>query len=105
MRFQENRVHIIADMATASDKIWSKPPKGVKKLAQYALLAPLPVQDSGRGRVIALLDAESEYALQSIEYIVALTGANISAIPVLEMTVAPDMVKLEKQLKSHATKG
>jgi hypothetical protein len=95
----------LADVAAASDKIWSNPPKGVKKLAQYALLAPVPAHDLDRVRVLALLDAENEQALVSIGYAVGLAGARLSAIPVCEYGVAPELAKLEQELRSQVPKG
>jgi hypothetical protein len=90
----------IAEVAAISDKIWSNPPKGVKKLTQYLLLTPMPVQESGRGRTMALLEVENEQELLSIGYQVALTGTYITPIPVVEVAVAPEMAKFEEKLKS-----
>jgi hypothetical protein len=94
----------LGDMATASDKFWNNPPKGVKKLAQYTLLAPLPGQDQSRVHFIAVLEVENEQALQSIEYGLVLLGASVMAIPVAEMSAAPELEKLEQELKLQASK-
>jgi hypothetical protein len=90
----------IAEVAALSDKIWSNPPKGVKKLTQYLLLTPMPVQEPGRGRGLAILEVENEQDLLSIGYQVALTGTYITPIPVVEIAVAPEIVKFEEKLKS-----
>lgn len=90
----------VAEVAAISDKYWSNSPKGIKKLAQYALSAQMPVQEPGRGRFIAILDVENEQELASMMYQVAITGTHINAVPVIEMAVAPELKKFEEKLKS-----
>ena len=93
----------LADVANVSDRIWKKPPKGVKKLAQYMVMAPIPAHDPDRIRALAVLEAENEQALMSISLAAGSVGARVSAIPAFEYSVAPEVAKVVQELKRQAS--
>jgi hypothetical protein len=82
-----------ADVAQASDRFWTSPPPGIKRLGVYTLAGPLPVQLPGQACTVSILEAESEQALLGLVYNVALGGASVASITAMELPVGPELVK------------
>jgi len=88
LRFAIIDVNKAADIAQASDKVWANPPAGTKILASYMCqgiaFAGIPLQSLV---AIDVIEAESNEAIAATVYPVALAGATIWDVPVLEMPV------------------
>ena len=99
LRFIMNDIDKTADVAQASDKAWASPPPGVKMLASYAFLGlAFPGQPSNTLVSIDIVEAESAEAITAVAYPVALTGATMWHVPVLELPVAAT-AELEKKFR------
>ena len=77
------------EVAKVSDKVWASPPPGAKMLADYVCLGiayPGAPPDTAVG--IAVIEAESAETLIAVSYPIALAGASLWNVPVIEMPVA-----------------
>jgi hypothetical protein len=87
-----------AEVAQASDKVAKTP--GRKVLAQYACQGiPFAGVLPNAMVVISVAEVESNEALGAAEYPVALAGATVWAVPVLEMPVAGAATEEKKYRK------
>ena len=78
-----------AEVAQANDKVWASPPAGLKLLASYVCQGmPFPSVPPNTLTAIAIVEAESNEALAAANYPVALAGASVHTIPMLELPVA-----------------
>ena len=89
----------VADVAQASDRFWTSPPPGIKRLAVYSLAGTLPVPLPGHGCTISIVETESEQALLGLVLNVSLGGASVASITAMEMPVGPEIAKVEKELR------
>jgi len=86
-----------AEVAQANDKVWASPPPGLKLLASYVCQGmPFPSIPPNTLVGIEIIEAESNEALAAANYPVALAGASVHTIPVLELPVAGAAVVEEK---------
>ena len=77
-----------AEVTQASDKVWASPPPGVKMLADYACLGiAYPGAAPNTIVAISIFEADSNEALTLTAYPLALAGAAIWNVPVVEMPV------------------
>jgi hypothetical protein len=88
-----------ADIAQASDRFWTSPPTGTKRVATYILAGGLPTPLPGQVCSISVIEAESEQALLSWAYTASLAGASVTAIPALETPAGPEIAKVEEGLR------
>jgi len=88
-----------AEVSAASDKFWASPPPGVKMLADYVCLG-IPFSGVPPNTVVSLavVEAESAEALTAVTYALALAGASLWNVPVLELPVA-GAAKVEKKFR------
>jgi hypothetical protein len=88
-----------AEVAQAADKVAKTP--GRKVLTQYMCLGiPFPgVLPPGTGVVMTITEAESSEAIAAAQYPLALAGATVWAVPVLEMPVGGVAVEEKKYRK------
>ena len=87
-----------AEIAQASDKVAKTP--GRKTVAQYVCLGiPFAGVPPNSLVVIAVGEAESNEAIAASQYPLALAGATIWAVPVLEMPVAGAAAEEKKYRK------
>jgi len=89
-----------AEIAQISDKVWSSPPQGIKILADYTCLGiPFPAGAPPNTIVsMSVVEAKTAEALTAATYPMALGGASLWNVPVLEMPVA-GVAGLEKKLR------
>lgn len=88
-----------AEFAQASDKVWASPPPGIKMLADYVCLGiSFPGAPPNTVVGISIVEAESAEALTAVTYPMALAGASLWNVPVLEMPVA-GAAELEKKMR------
>ena len=75
-----------AELAKVSDKVWASPPPGIKLLAAYVCqgmaFAGVPPNTLVS---IDIIEAESNEALAAVNYPLALAGASIWNVPVMEL--------------------
>ncbi len=90
----------VAEVAKAADKMQASPPAGTKLLATYSCQGiPWPgTVDLGQV-TISVAEAESNEALAAMLYPLALAGATVWSVPVLEIPV-PGAAEVEKRLRS-----
>ncbi len=90
----------VADVAQAADKLGANPPAGTKLLATYTVQGiPWPGA-AGLGQVtVSVAEAETNEALSAMEYPLAIAGATVWAVPVLEIPV-PGAAEVERRLRS-----
>ena len=88
-----------ADVVQASDKVWASPPPGVKMLADYVCLGlafPGHLPNTAVG--VSVIEAESAEALLATIYPMALAGASVWNVPVMELPVG-GVAELEKKAR------
>ena len=76
-------------MTQAADKTWASPPPGIKLLAQWVCLG-IPVPQGlppNTVVVVAAIEAESEEALVATAYPLAVAGATVWRVPIMEVPV------------------
>ena len=88
-----------AEVAKVSDKVWASPPPGIKLLAAYVCqgmaFAGLPPNTLVSFDII---EAESNEVLAAVNYPIALAGASIWNVPILELPMG-SAAEVEKKLK------
>jgi hypothetical protein len=86
-----------ADVAQASDGVWASPPSGIKILATYVCQG-MPFSDQPRNTLVSIqvLEAESNEAIAATQYPVALAGATVNDVLVLELPVAGAVAEEKK---------
>ena len=88
-----------AEVAKASDKVWATPPPGMKILASYICqgiaFAGVP-PNTAVG--IDIIEAESNEALLAVNYPLALAGASLWNVPVMELPTV-GAAELEKKIR------
>jgi hypothetical protein len=88
-----------AEVAAASDKLEASPPRGIKTLASYVcqgiVFAGVPPNTLVS---IDIVEAESNEALAAANYPLALAGASLWNVPVMELPVG-GVAKVEKKLR------
>jgi hypothetical protein len=89
LRFMVADINKAADVAQASDKVWSSSPPGIKMLASYVCQGlAFPGHPAHELVAIAVIEAESNEAIAPTQWPVSLAGATmIWDVPVLEMPV------------------
>ena len=88
-----------ADVAAASDKFWASPPPGIKMLADYVCLGlAFPGHPLNTAVGVSVVEAESAEALLAATYPMALAGASVWNVPIMEMPVA-GVAELEKKMR------
>jgi len=98
--FIMNDVAKMADVAAASDKTMASPPPGTKLLARYVCLGiPFPGAPPNTLVVISLREAESAEGMAAISYPLALAGATVWYVPVLEVPVEPRVAEVEEKYR------
>ncbi len=89
-----------AEVAKVSDKVWASPPPGIKLLASYVCqgmaFAGVPPNTLVSFDII---EAESNEVLSAVNYPLALAGASIWNVPILELPVA-GAAEIEKKMRS-----
>jgi hypothetical protein len=89
----------VAELSKASDKVWASPPKGMKAQATYACLGiAFPEQPPNTIVTMTVLEAESAESLAVASYPLALVGATVWYVPILDVPVGGS-VQVEKKLK------
>ncbi len=88
-----------AEVAKVSDKVWASPPPGIKLLSAYVCQGKafdgLPPNTLVS---IDIIEAENNEALAAVNYPIALAGATIWNVPVLELS-ATGAAEVEKKMK------
>jgi hypothetical protein len=88
-----------AELAKASDKVWSSPPQGIKILADYVCLGiAFPGTPPNTVVSMSIVEAKTAEALTAATYPMGLVGATVWNVPVMEMPVA-GVAGLEKKLR------
>ena len=89
-----------AELAKVSDKVWASPPPGIKLLASYVCqgiaFAGVPPNTLV---IFDIIEAESNEVLSAVNYPLALAGASIWNVPILELPVA-GAAEIEKKMRS-----
>jgi hypothetical protein len=89
-----------AELAKVSDKVWASAPPGIKILSAYVCqgmaFAGVPPNTLVS---IDILEAESNEALAAINYPMALAGASIWNVPVMELPTG-GAAEIEKKMRS-----
>jgi len=89
----------VAEVAQVSDKVWASPPLGIKALAIYMCQGiAFSGQPPNTLLTIAVLEAESNEAMAAVNYPMALAGATVWNVPVLELPVAAG-AEVEKKMR------
>jgi hypothetical protein len=88
-----------AEVAQAADKFWASPPAGIKMLATYVCQG-IPWRDAPANTLITIgvVEAENNQALSAANWPLALAGATVWSVPVLEMPV-PGAAEVERKLR------
>ncbi len=88
------------ELAKVSDKVWASPPPGIKLLASYVCqgmaFAGVPPNTLV---IFDIIEAESNEVLSAVNYPLALAGASIWNVPILELPVA-GAAEIEKKMRS-----
>jgi len=88
-----------ADVAQVSDKVWANPPPGIKALAQYTCQGiAFSGQPPNTLLTIGVIEAESNEAMAAVNWPVALAGAMLWNVPVLELPVV-GAAEVEKKMR------
>ena len=88
-----------AEVAQASDKVWASPPPGIKRLAGYVCQGiPFPGQPANTLVSIVISEAESNEAIAAVQWPVAIAGATVWSVPVMELPTA-GAAEVEKKLR------
>ena len=89
-----------AELAKVSDKVWASAPPGIKLLASYVCqglaFAGVPPNTLV---IFDIIEAESNEVLSAVNYPLALAGASIWNVPILELPVA-GAAEIEKKMRS-----
>ena len=89
----------VAEVTQASDKTWANPPPGIKMLANYACLGiAFPGEPANTIVSVGVLETENVEALTTVSYPLALAGATVWGIPVLEVPIA-GAAEVEKKMR------
>lgn len=86
-----------AEVAQAADKMQASPPMGTKLLAAYSCQG-IPWPGASGQISVAVFEAESNEALSAVLYPLALAGATVWSVPVLEIPV-PGAAEVERRLR------
>jgi hypothetical protein len=80
-------VNKTAEIAALADQVWTSPPSGMKVLSSYVCQG-MPFQGVPPNSLVAIqiIEAESNEVLAAVQYPMALAGASIHTVPVLEVT-------------------
>lgn len=88
-----------AEMSEISDKLQANLPPGIKESTGYTCLGlPFPGFPPNTLLTIGVIEAESTDAMAAVAYPVALAGATIWYVPVMEMTIGA-VGEQEKKLR------
>ena len=88
-----------AEIAKASDKVWSSPPQGIKILADYVCLGiAFPGTPPNTVVSMSIVEAKTAEALTAATYPMSLVGATMWNVPVMEMPVA-GVSGIEKKMR------
>ncbi len=99
--FQLIEVSKVPDVSKAADKVWGSPPAGVKALGGYTCLGlPYPGMPSNTILSIRVVEAESNESLSAVIYPVAVAGATVWTIPVMDLPLGGGVADMEKKLRS-----
>ena len=88
-----------AELAKVSDKVWASPPPGIKILAAYVCQGK--AFDGVPPNTLVsfdIIEAESNEALSAVNYPIALAGASIWNVPILELPIV-GAAEVEKKMK------
>jgi len=78
-----------ADIAAASDKVMSNLPPGIKIQSQYVCLGvPFPGVPPNNLVSVSIGEADTAESLAQVSYPLALAGATIYRVPILELPLA-----------------
>ena len=88
-----------AELAKASDKVWASAPPGIKILASYVCQG-LAFAGVPPNTLVSfdIIEAESNEALSAVNYPLALAGASIWNVPIMELPMG-GAAEVEKKLK------
>jgi hypothetical protein len=88
-----------ADVAAASDKARSNLPAGLQTVAMYICLGtPFPGFPENKNLGISVIETESADAIAALTYPITLAGAQVSCVPVLDLTPGA-VTETEKSLR------
>ena len=89
----------VAEVAKASDKLEASPPPGTKTLASYVCQG-IPFAGLPPNTLVSfdIIEAESNEALAAVNYPLALAGASIWNVPILELPIV-GAAEVERKLK------
>ncbi len=88
-----------AEVSQVADKLWASPPKGIKALATYTCLGiAFPGLPPHTVLSIVVVEAESDEAMAAVTWPLALAGAEIWHVPVLEVPVV-GAAEVEKKMR------
>jgi len=89
----------VAGVAQAADKVWASPPPGVKLLATYSCQGlAFPGVLPNTLVSIRVVEAESNEAIAAITWPIAVAGATVWNVPVLDLP-AVGVAEVEKKLR------
>ena len=89
----------VGQVAQASDKVWASPPPGIKLLATYTCQGiAFPGQSPDTLVSVSVIETESNEAMAAVDYPVALAGASLWNVHVLELPVAR-AAEMEKKMR------
>ena len=88
MRFAMFDTNKTSEVAAASDKVWASPPAGIKILSSYVFQG-IAFSGAPANMMVAIqiIEAESNEAMAATTYPIALAGATIWNVPVMELPV------------------
>ena len=88
------------ELAKVSDKVWASAPPGIKILSAYVCQGMAFAGVPPNALVsIDIIEAESNEALAAVNYPLALAGASIWNVPVMELPMG-GAAEIEKKMKS-----
>lgn len=85
------------EVAQAADKAFATPPAGTKLLATYTVQG-IPWPGASGQITVSVAEAETNEALSAMEYPLAIAGATVWAVPVMEIPV-PGAAEVERRLR------
>ncbi len=89
-----------AEVAEAFDKVWTTPHSGIEMLAGYVCQGgfPFPGVPANTVVTIQIIEAEANEAIAEVQWPVALAGASIHCVPLLELPL-PGASEIEKRMR------